>query len=93
MVTKAHSAPADAGAGTWWPSKYGADDQACALNEITPAKVLEAVGLVRQGRVYDLAHVLHQDIPAFPGARRPAHGSHHWRLSEPDRAGGMSGHA
>ena len=51
----------------WWPSMYGADDQAGALNQITPAKVLEAVGLVRQGRVYDLAHVLHQDVPAFPG--------------------------
>ena len=51
----------------WWPSKYGAEDQAGALNEITPSKVLEAVRLVRQGRVYDLAHVLHQDIPAFPG--------------------------
>jgi len=51
----------------WWPSRYGAEDQAGALNEITPGKVLEAVRLVRQGRVYDLAHVLHQDIPAFPG--------------------------
>ena len=51
----------------WWPSRYGAEDQAGALNEITPGKVLEAVQLVRQGRVYDLAHVLHQDIPAFPG--------------------------
>jgi kynurenine formamidase len=51
----------------WWPSKYGAEDQAGALNEITPGKVLEAVRLVRQGLVYDLAHVLHQDIPAFPG--------------------------
>jgi len=51
----------------WWPSKYGAEDQAGALNEITPGMVLEAVRLVRQGRVYDLAHVLHQDIPAFPG--------------------------
>ena len=51
----------------WWPSRYGADDQAGALNEITPAKILEAVRLVRQGRIYDLAHVLHQDIPAFPG--------------------------
>jgi hypothetical protein len=30
-------------------------------------KVLEAVRLVRQGRVYDLAHVLDQGIPAFPG--------------------------
>ena len=28
--------------------------QAGALNEITPGKVLEAVGLVRQGLVYDL---------------------------------------
>src|SRR5215468_8271353 len=52
---------------SWWPSKYGAEDQAGALNEITPGKVLEAVRLVRRGRVYDLAHVLHQDIPAFPG--------------------------
>ncbi len=52
---------------TWWPSKYGPDDEAGALNEITPAKVLEAVGLVRRGQVYDLAHVLHADVPAFPG--------------------------
>jgi kynurenine formamidase len=51
----------------WWPSRYGAGDEAGALNEITPGKVLEAVQLVRRGRVYDLAHVLHQDIPAFPG--------------------------
>jgi kynurenine formamidase len=51
----------------WWPSRYGAEDQAGALNEITPGKVLEAVRLVRHGRVYDLAHVLHQDVPAFPG--------------------------
>ena len=51
----------------WWPSKYGADDQAGALNEITPTKVLRAVGLVRQGVVRDLAHVLHADVPAFPG--------------------------
>ncbi len=51
----------------WWPSRYGPDDQSGALNEIGPAKVLEAVGLVREGRVHDLAHVLHADIPAFPG--------------------------
>jgi kynurenine formamidase len=67
METKAQSALTDAGTGRWWPSKYGADDQAGALNEITPAKVLEAVRLVRRGRVYDLAHVLHENIPAFPG--------------------------
>jgi kynurenine formamidase len=51
----------------WWPSRYGPEDQAGALNEITPAKVLEAVSLVRKGEVHDLAHVLHADIPAFPG--------------------------
>jgi kynurenine formamidase len=64
-VTQMRSLPTQKGA--WWPSRYGADDQAGALNEITPAKVLEAVGLVRQGTVFDLAHVLHADIPAFPG--------------------------
>jgi choline dehydrogenase-like flavoprotein len=61
-----HAATRDAMAG-WWPSRYGAGDEAGALNEITPGKVLDAIRLVRQGRVYDLAHVLHQDIPAFPG--------------------------
>ena len=34
----------------WWPSRYGAEDQAGALNEITLGKVLEAVRLVRQLR-------------------------------------------
>jgi len=67
MVTQAQPALAGNGTGQWWPSKYGPEDQAGALNEITPRKVLEAVRLVRRGRVYDLAHVLHQDIPAFPG--------------------------
>lgn len=51
----------------WWPSRYGPDDEAGALNEITPAKRLEAVSLVRRGVVHDLAHVLHADVPAFPG--------------------------
>ena len=32
------TAPQDAMA-SWWPSRYGADDQAGALNEITPGKV------------------------------------------------------
>jgi kynurenine formamidase len=51
----------------WFPSKWGPQDQAGALNEITAQKRLEAIGLVRRGQMYDLAHVLHQDIPAFPG--------------------------
>ena len=52
---------------TWWPSRYGPDDQAGALNEITPAAVAAAAALVRRGRVYDLSHVLDEQIPAFPG--------------------------
>jgi kynurenine formamidase len=48
-------------------SRWGAEDEAGALNEITASKVLEAVALVRRGEVHDLAHVLHQGIPAFPG--------------------------
>lgn len=52
---------------TWWPSRYGADDEAGALNEIGPANVVRAASLVRQGRVFDLAHVLDDRVPAFPG--------------------------
>ena len=51
----------------WWPSRYGPDDEAGALNEITAAKIVEATSLVRRGVVHDLAHVLHADVPAFPG--------------------------
>jgi kynurenine formamidase len=51
----------------WWPSRYGPDDQAGALNEITPEAVVRAAALVRTGRVHDLAHELHADVPAFPG--------------------------
>lgn len=52
---------------SWWPSRYGVDDQAGALNEITASTVVAAAGLVRAGRVYDLAHVLDANVPAFPG--------------------------
>ena len=51
----------------WYPSRYGVDDEAGALNEISPDGVVAAAGLVRAGRVFDLAHVLHAGVPAFPG--------------------------
>jgi kynurenine formamidase len=51
----------------WYPSKYGADDEAGALNEIGPANVVRAASLVSRGRVFDLAHVLDDSVPAFPG--------------------------
>jgi len=49
------------------PSRWGPGDSAGALNQITPAGVLAAVGLVRRGQVHDLAHELHADVPAFSG--------------------------
>jgi kynurenine formamidase len=51
----------------WWPSRYGPDDQAGSLNEIAPANVVGAASLVRSGTVFDLAHVLDEHSPAFPG--------------------------
>jgi hypothetical protein len=73
--------------GGWWPSRYGPDDQAGALNEITPEVVRQAVTLVRHGPVYDLAHVLHQDVPAFPGPHLPAVSDHQLPPDQPPRAG------
>jgi kynurenine formamidase len=37
------------------------------LNHVDEAKRREALGLVREGRLYDLGRVLHEDIPVFPG--------------------------
>ncbi|MCB0192016.1 MAG: cyclase family protein [Anaerolineae bacterium] len=52
---------------TWYPSPYGADDQIGMLNEITPAKMVQAARLVQQGQSYDLSHILDEAVPAFPG--------------------------
>jgi kynurenine formamidase len=51
----------------WFPSRWGADDSAGALNEITTDKRLRALRLPKTGQMFDLAHVLHADVPAFPG--------------------------
>jgi hypothetical protein len=52
-------------AAPWWPSRYGAEDELGALNEITPQKVAAAARLVRTGVVYDLGRVLHAGVPRF----------------------------
>jgi kynurenine formamidase len=38
-----------------------------ALGRIDAAKRLEALSVVRQGRLYDLGHVLDESVPVFPG--------------------------
>src|SRR6059058_6474887 len=51
----------------WWPSAFGADDQLGMLNNVTAEKRLAAIGLVREGRLYDLGRVLDEHVPVFPG--------------------------
>ena len=51
----------------WWPSPFGADDQLGMLNHVDETKRREALGLVREGRLYDLGRVLDERIPVFPG--------------------------
>jgi kynurenine formamidase len=51
----------------WWPSRYGSDDEAGALNEIDAAALWRGLASVRRGEVVDLAHVLDSRSPAFPG--------------------------
>jgi kynurenine formamidase len=51
----------------WWPSEFGEDDELGMLNHIDDAKRREALGLVRQGRLYDLGRVLDESVPVFPG--------------------------
>ena len=70
--------------------QYGIVDEAGALNEIRPASVLSAVGLVRRGDVHDLAHVLHADVPAFPGRTFRQYlttNYHHINQRRPDSGG------
>jgi kynurenine formamidase len=51
----------------WWPSPFGKDDEHGLLNHITDAKRREALALVREGRLYDLGHILDEKVPVFPG--------------------------
>lgn len=51
----------------WWPSPFGEDDQLGMLNHVTATKRRSALGLVREGRVYDLGRVLDERCPVFPG--------------------------
>lgn len=52
---------------SWWPSRFGPDDQLGMLNHITAEKRAAAMRLVRSGRLYDLGRVLDKDVPALPG--------------------------
>ncbi len=49
----------------WWPSRWGAGDEAGASNWITPEKVTEAAKLIRSGRILELGRVAEQHMPLF----------------------------
>ena len=51
----------------WWPSRYGADDEAGTANELTPARTLSALRLPITGRVIELAPLLEADMPGPAG--------------------------
>lgn len=52
----------------WWPSRWGASDEAGSTNWITPAKVLDAAKLIKTGKIYKIGRVYEQGMPLF-GAR------------------------
>ena len=61
-------APPKLSAQKWWPSKWGAADEAGASNHITPAKVLESMKWVKDGKVYKIGRPYETGMPMF-GAR------------------------
>ncbi len=63
------------GQSKWYPSRWGADDQRGAANRLTPAKVLEARDLMKQGKVYQLGRVYESGMPMF--------GTRHYSLRIP----------
>jgi len=58
-------APPKLSAEKWWPSKWGAEDQAGASNHITPAKVLETAKWIKDGKIYKLGHDYEASMPLF----------------------------
>lgn len=51
----------------WWPSEWGPDDERGAANRLTPAKVLRAMQMIRDGKVYELGHVYEPGMPTLGG--------------------------
>lgn len=76
--TGAHAATPPAGwpmTEKWFPSRWGAGDQAGASNLMTARKVLEAASLIKSGKVYSLGRVYEAGMPFF--------GTRGWNLKIP----------
>lgn len=57
--------PDAAAAADWTKSKYGPKDEIGAANLVTPALVAKAAGLVKNGKVYNLALESNAQTPAY----------------------------
>ena len=53
----------------WYPSRYGATDTLGAINNLSPAKVVEAARLVTTGKTYALGVETGPASPAYPPRR------------------------
>jgi kynurenine formamidase len=60
---------------SWYPSRWGADDQRGAANRLNAAKVLEAKNLITRGQTYQLGRVYESGMPIF--------GTRHYSLRIP----------
>ena len=49
----------------WWPGPFGAGDEVGASQRVTPAKVLEAIRLIKTGRIFQLGRIVEAGIPNF----------------------------
>ena len=63
----------------WYPSRWGADDERGAANRITPAKILEAATLIKEGKIYQLGRAYETGMPVF--------GTRHYSLRIPAMSG------
>lgn len=66
----------------WIPSRWGAGDEIGALNNVSPERVLDAVKLVKNGKVYALGIETNAKTPAF------APRVFHITVVQPNQAGG-----
>ena len=48
-------------------SEWGPEDERGAANRITPASVLAAMQLVKEGKIYELGRDYEAGMPLFPG--------------------------
>ncbi|EHR71138.1 putative metal-dependent hydrolase [Burkholderiales bacterium JOSHI_001] len=53
-------------AASWYPSKWGANDELGAANYLTPDLALQASRLVKAGKVYSLGITVNTSTPAYP---------------------------